>query len=257
VKERRASARWLAAEALLDRSVLGADPSACYLHGGDQTCAKQQETGRLRCHLSDLASDLSVREVGVVNVGVRFSAVQGGDKASFRQRSGSTFLGDEGRSVGASEGQINRGVERTGRGIWERGERNRHHFVDSHRTAAMNVRCACGSGQAGERFSDRQQITAEGEDANSCCWTSSRGDLIGSQQDGAVDSIGVGGDDWGESKGKGKEDGPGEDDTFEQRVLLPRWGGNRLDGIEYGQLPRSQNRLTKGSCAIEKNIIRS
>ena len=117
----------------------------------------------------------------------------------------------------------------------------------------MNVRCVCGSGQPGERFSDRQQITAEGEDANSCCWTSSRGDLIGSQQDGAVDSIGVGGDDWGESKGKGKEDGPGEDDTFEQRVLLPRWGGNRLDGIEYGQLPRSQNRLTKGSCAIEEN----
>src|SRR3982074_1301006 len=58
--------RWLAAEALLDRSALGADPSACYLHGGDQTCAKQQETGRLRCHLSDLASDLASRKVGVV-----------------------------------------------------------------------------------------------------------------------------------------------------------------------------------------------
>src|SRR5882757_9078432 len=36
-------------------------------------------------------------------------------------------------------------------------------------------------------------------------------------------------------------------------VLLPRWGGNRLDGIEYGQLPGSQNRLTKGSCAIEEH----
>src|ERR1700730_9500811 len=67
--------RWLAAEALLDRSSLGADPSACYPRGGDQTCAKQQETGRLRCHLSDLASDLSGREVGVVNVGVRVSIV--------------------------------------------------------------------------------------------------------------------------------------------------------------------------------------
>src|SRR5258707_5714741 len=36
-------------------------------------------------------------------------------------------------------------------------------------------------------------------------------------------------------------------------VLLPRWGGNRLDGMEYGQLPGSQNRLTKRSCAIEEN----
>jgi hypothetical protein len=84
VKQRRASADGSAAEALLDRSALGADPSACYLHGGDQACAKQRETGRLRCHLSDLASDLSIGEVGVVNVGVAVSAVQGGDKASFR-----------------------------------------------------------------------------------------------------------------------------------------------------------------------------
>jgi hypothetical protein len=82
VKQRRASADgWQ--QRLLDRSALGADPSACYLHGGDQPCAKQKETGRLRCHLSDLAANLSIGEVGVVNVGVRVSAVQGGDKASF------------------------------------------------------------------------------------------------------------------------------------------------------------------------------
>lgn len=74
----------VAAEARLARTALGADPSTCYLHGRDQTCAKQQETGRLRCYLGDLASDLSSREVGVVNVGVRVSTVQGGDKASLR-----------------------------------------------------------------------------------------------------------------------------------------------------------------------------
>jgi hypothetical protein len=77
----------------------------------------------------------------------------------------------------------------------------------------MNVRCCCGSGQAGERFSDRQQITAEGENANSCCWTSNRGDLIGAQQDSAVDGVGVGGNGEGESK----DERSGEDDTFEQR----------------------------------------
>ena len=74
----------VAAEARLDRTALGANPFACYLNRADQTCAKQQETGRLRCHLRDLASDLSSGEVGVVNVGVRVSTVQCGDKASFR-----------------------------------------------------------------------------------------------------------------------------------------------------------------------------
>src|ERR1700716_1967538 len=101
----------------------------------------------------------------------------------------------------------------------------------------MNVRWGGGSGQAGERFSDRQHITAEGEDANSCCWTSSRGDLIGPQQDSAVDGICVGGNDQGESK----DEGPGEEDTFEHSS--PSALGRESLGTEWnmGQLPGSQN----------------
>jgi len=105
----------------------------------------------------------------------------------------------------------------------------------------MNVSCACGSGQAGERFIDRQHITAKGEDANSCCWTSSRGDLIGSQQDGAVDGIGVGGDNQGESKGEG----PGEDDTFEHSSPSAL-GRESVGWNEYGAVARITEQLDQG-----------
>jgi hypothetical protein len=52
------------------RSVLSPDFSAYCVHGGNQTCAEQQETGWLRCHLSDLAFNLTTREGGAVNVGI-------------------------------------------------------------------------------------------------------------------------------------------------------------------------------------------
>src|SRR5260370_31475679 len=127
---------------------LDVDSSACCLHGGDQTCAEQQETGRLGDYLPNLfnlASDLAARKVGVVNVGVGVSAVQCGDKAGFRHRNGSAFLGDERRGVGGSEGQIDGSHEGARCGIVEAGERNGYHFLYSDRTAAMDVACACGS----------------------------------------------------------------------------------------------------------------
>src|ERR1700730_11696701 len=116
---------------------LGADSSAYYLQSGEQTCAKQQETGRLRRHLSDLASDLSTREGGVVNIGVGVPAVQSGDEGRFRAPNGSTLQGDERRGVGASKGQVEGIVVGARRCIWEAGKWYRYWFVDSHRTAAM------------------------------------------------------------------------------------------------------------------------
>jgi hypothetical protein len=35
-------------------------------------------------------------------------------------------------------------------------------------------------------------------------------------------------------------------------VLLPRGGGNRLDGVEYGAVARITEQLTKASCAMEE-----
>ena len=174
-------------------SSLGLNSSAYCLHRRNQACAKQQESGRLRC---DLASNLSTREVGVVNVGVCVSTIERGDKVSFRAGNGATLLGDKGRVVGSGKGQIDGSVEGSRSSIWERGERNRYYFVDSRRTAAMNVCCACGSGQSGEGFVNRQEIAVEGEEAGACSGTSSRRDFVGSQENSAVDDgVGVGGND--------------------------------------------------------------
>jgi hypothetical protein len=35
-------------------------------------------------------------------------------------------------------------------------------------------------------------------------------------------------------------------------VLLPRWGGNRLDGIEYGAVARITEQADQDSSAIEE-----
>jgi len=76
----------------------------------------------------------------------------------------------------------------------------------------MNVRRTGGREQAGERFIDRQQIAVEGEDAEPDPGTSSGRNFVGSQESSGVgDGVGVGGDDQGESK----DEGPGEDKTFE------------------------------------------
>jgi hypothetical protein len=87
VRHEKSLHRWLAAEALSmvrSRCYLSADFSAYYLHRRNQARAEQQESGGLRCYLSDLASDFSTRKGGVVNVGVSVSAIQGGNKARFR-----------------------------------------------------------------------------------------------------------------------------------------------------------------------------
>src|SRR5260370_19684911 len=78
VRQRKSLRRWLERrllELLVWVGVLCADSFTCCLHSCNQTCAEQQETGRLRRYF-DLSSDLSTGAGGVVNVGVGVSGVQ-------------------------------------------------------------------------------------------------------------------------------------------------------------------------------------
>ena len=88
----------------------GLESSADDVYDTDHSSAEQKETSRFGSYF-DLASYLSTGKVGVVNVGIGLSSVQGGDEVGLCLGNGAALLGDVGCIVGSGEGEVDGSVK--------------------------------------------------------------------------------------------------------------------------------------------------